>query len=323
VSQRNGSDHGRARPRVIIDCDPGHDDVFAIGLAATTCDVVAITAVAGNSPLTNTARNACIARDLFGLDVPVHAGAAGPLAGGEAGYAIAAHGRTGLDGPEPRTPTRGVDGDDAVSLLIETCRADEGLWLIATGPLTNVALALRAAPDLPGRVSGLSWMGGSVTHGNVTPVAEFNAWFDPEAASEVLAASWPELRMFGLNLTHQVLAGQASIDRLHTYDSDTSRFCAELLRFGNAFQAGVMGLPTERIHEAASPMHDPCAVLGVARPGLFTFHRRDVAVELTGEHTRGATVVDRRPWRRDGRIDVAHDVDATAALELIEAAVCV
>lgn len=312
-----------AKPRVIVDCDPGHDDVFAIATAAMFCDVVAITAVAGNSPLRNTERNARIARDLMGLvHVPVHSGADQPLAGPTEITAVEAHGRTGIDGPAPREPQHALDGDDAVSYIVEQTRSEEGIWLVALGPLTNIALALRADPHLGSRVSGLSFMGGSTTHGNVTAASEFNTYFDPEAAAEVLFAGLRDVRMFGLNLTHQIRAGSAMIEALFSAGTERSTFCAELLRFSQQFNANIYGLQTHEHHLADVPMHDPCAVLGVARPELFEFEPYRVVVETIGVHTRGLTLVDQRPWRRgDANVNVAVSaLDPASTLALIQAA---
>jgi inosine-uridine nucleoside N-ribohydrolase len=313
---------GPTRPRIIIDCDPGHDDMFAIAVGAKLCDVVGITAVAGNSPLENTERNARIARDLMGLyGVPVYSGAAHPLTGPTSVNADEAHGRTGLDGPPARDPQRPLDGNDAVSFLVERTRSEEGLWLVAIGPLTNIALALRADPTLPNRIAGLSFMGGSTTHGNITSAGEFNTYFDPEAAAEVLQAGIPSVRMFGLNLTHQVCGGTPMIHALVAAGTERSLFCAELLRFSQTFNANIYGLRDPTL--AAAPMHDPCAVLGVVRPDLFELARRSVSVELVGAHTRGMTHVDERPWKfsMGGNVDVAmRALDPLATLALIQQA---
>ena len=308
-----------SRPRLIIDCDPGHDDVIAIAVAAAYADVVTITAVAGNAALHHTERNARIACDLFGLDsVAVHAGADRPLVA-PARDATHVHGKTGLDGPPTRAASRPSDSQDAVAILVETIRAEEGLWLVPTGPLTNIALAFRVAPDLPGRLAGISLMGGSTTEGNVTPTAEFNIWADPEAAAAVFSHGRETIiQMSGLNLTHQVLADAALVERLRASDSESARFCAELLNYSRGFHVA-----SERDPNAGCPLHDPCAVLAVTHPELFGFLRRHVAVELTGTHTRGMTVVDNRARAdpKTGDIDVAFTVDADAALALIEAAI--
>lgn len=305
-------------PRVLIDCDPGHDDVVAIAVAAAHSSVAGITAVAGNAPLHHTERNARIACDLFGLDaVSVHSGAERPLVAPPRD-ASHVHGKTGLDGPPPREPSRALESRDAVRFLIEAIRAEEGLWLIPTGPLTNVALAFRAAPDLPRRLAGVSLMGGSTTHGNVTATAEYNMWADPEAGAAVLAHGHETtIRLCGLNLTHQVRADPAFVDRLLASESEAARFSGALLHHYRSYHAGLLGDPS-----AGCPLHDPCAVLAVTHPELFAFERRHVAVECAGTQTRGMTVVDGRGYDEPSarNVEVAMGVDAATALALIEAA---
>ena len=313
-----------SRPRVMIDCDPGHDDVLAIGVAARHCDIVAITTVAGNAPLVHSTQNALIATDLFGLrHVPVHSGASGPLNGEPGRHAAHAHGRTGLGGPEPRTPSRKAAGTDAVAFLVETIRAEEGLWLMPIGPLTNIALALRAAPDLARRVRGISLMGGSLIHGNMTSAAEFNIAFDPEAAAEVFASGAP-LRMCGLDLTHQVLADGGFADALDVCGSPTARFCAELMHFYQGYAARLAGKTGDEAHAVGAPLHDPCAVLAVTHPQLFETARLHVVVETDGTHTRGMTLADTRPWAdpEAANVDVVVRADGPAAVAVVLDALC-
>ena len=312
------------RPRVIIDCDPGHDDVLAIGLAAKHCAIVGITTVAGNSPLANTTRNALIATDLFALDtVAVHSGASGPLNGGPGHFAFDAHGRTGLDGPTARTPSRVAAGDDAVSFLIETVRGEEGLWLVPIGPLTNIALALRRAPDLAHRVAGISIMGGSITFGNITSAAEFNVWFDPEAAAEVFAARAP-LMMCGLDLTNQVGADGSFADAFRAHGSDTAMFCAQMMDYYQGYAARRRGVTGPAAFDVRAALHDPCAVLAITHPHLFDTRRLHVVVETAGTHTRGMTHADVRPWADpdEANVNVVVRADREGALGVITAALC-
>src|SRR6478736_2602047 len=189
--------------KVLLDCDPGHDDVMAVLTAARYADLVAITTVAGNAALEYTTRNALVTCDLAGIEGPVHSGAAGPRSG-PTQNAVHVHGNEGLDGVEIPRPARPVAGTDAAGFIVETVAETPGLWIVAVGPLTNVALALRADPELANRVAGISIMGGG-TFGNATAAAEFNIWADPEAA-DVVFRSGARIRMCGLDLTHQVCA---------------------------------------------------------------------------------------------------------------------
>ena len=302
-------------PKTILDCDPGHDDAVAILLAAQHCEILAITTVSGNAPLHLTTANALLVCQLAGLDIPVHSGADRPLLV-PAAHAPRAHGESGLDGPPRPEIHRTVAGTDAVGCIIETVRAHDDVWLVPVGPLTNVALAIRRAPDIVERVAGISLMGGAMGPGNVTPTAEFNIWADPHAAQIVFAAGASLVRMAGLNLTHQVCVGPEIISALRADGGTVPAFVAGLFDF-------YLASYRERAGLKAAPMHDPCAVLAVTRPELFEFGARHVDVETAGELTRGMTVADERPGTETApNCDVAYGIDAAAALELIVDAVC-
>lgn len=304
-----------AKPKIILDCDPGHDDAVAILLAARQCELLTITTVSGNAPLEMTTANALIMCQLAGLDVPVHAGADRPLLV-PAAHAPRAHGATGLDGPPRPGVHLEATSSDAVGAIIETARAHDDVWLVPVGPLTNIALAIRQAPDIVDRVAGISLMGGAVGPGNVTPTAEFNIWADPHAAQMVFAAGVPLVRMAGLNLTHQLCVGPNETASLLAQGGMVAEFVAGLFDF---YLAGYR----ERAGLEAAPMHDPCAVLAVTHPELLTFGARHVDVETVGELTRGMTVADERPGAdAKPNCEVAYSIDAAAALELIVDAVC-
>ena len=211
---------------VVLDCDPGHDDVLAIVTAAHDTELVGITTVAGNAALVHTTRNALTTVELMGVDVPVHSGAAGPLVG-DARHATHVHGDEGLEGVDVPEPRRAIAGDDAAGFIVETARATPGLWIVAAGPLTNVAVALQRAPTLATELAGISIMGGG-TFGNAKPAAEFNIWADPEAA-DVVFRSGARLRMCGLDLTHQVCADGEFITSLEQIGSPVGNFVAALL----------------------------------------------------------------------------------------------
>ena len=302
------------RPKIILDCDPGHDDAVAILLAARHCELLAITTVSGNAPLHLTTANALLMCQLAGLDLPVHSGADRPLLV-PAAHAPRAHGHTGLDGPPRPEVHRTAAGNDAVSCIIETVRAHDDVWLVPVGPLTNVALAIRQAPDIVERVARISLMGGAVGPGNVTPAAEFNIWADPHAAQIVFSSGVPLMRMAGLNLTHQLCVGPEVIAALRASGATVPTFVAGLFDF---YLAGYR----ERAGLEAAPLHDPCAVLAVTHPELFEFGARHVDVETSGEHTRGMTIADERPGTEaTPNCEVAYRIDAEAALELVVDAV--
>ena len=304
------------RPRLLIDCDPGHDDAIMLVCAAAYADVVGITTVSGNVGLEHTTRNTSAIAALLGWDVPVHAGASRALVA-EPVDASEVHGDDGMAGTTlPAAPPPA--GDDGPGFLIEATRAEPGLWLVATGPLTNVALALHRDPGLADRLGGICLMGGGAHGGNVTAAAEFNVYADPEAAAVVLAAGCP-VRMCGLDLTHQVTAGPDEVARLRDVGGPAATLVAdvidhELAAWGR--YASASPLP---------PLHDPVALLAVTHPHLVSGTVTPIHVELAGHRTRGATVVDRRlvtaqgtrPAESGATTEWVHTVDAPAMVDAI------
>ncbi|MCL6644409.1 MAG: nucleoside hydrolase [Dehalococcoidia bacterium] len=275
------------RTKAIIDCDPGHDDAVAILLAARHFDLLGVTTVGGNAPVWRVTENALRVLELIGRpEVPVARGAAGPILGSLPRAGERVHGATGLDGAElPRGSNR-VITKGAVEFLVETVMGNPGTVVIATGPLTNVALAMRVEPRLAKSIARLSIMGGSATWGNVTAAAEFNAWADPEAA-HIVFSSGARITMCGLDLTRQAAVGPETIARFRAAGTRTAGVIADLLEHYRAAAERVYGTPSV-------PLHDPCAVAALAAPELFEVTPAHVAVELRGEETRGMTVVDRR-----------------------------
>ena len=272
---------------VIVDCDPGHDDVFALWLAAghPSLDLRAVTTVGGNVPLEHTRRNARIALTVAGVtDVPVAAGAEGPLRR-VLETAEWIHGENGLGGPELPEPAVPLDPRGATGLIADTLLAsDEPVAVIATGPITNLAVFLRERPELAERIREIVWMGGSTDRGNVTPYAEFNAWVDPEALS-IVVGSGIRFTMVGLNVTHRALVTAAVREQLASVGNRTARFGDELLEFFCRTNDEVFGMPD-------GPLHDPVAVAVLADPGSVELVHTRLDIELAGTETAGATSVD-------------------------------
>ena len=304
------------RPTVLLDCDPGHDDAIAIVVAARHTDLVGITTVAGNAPLTSTTRNALVMRDLLDIDVPVHSGASRPLVG-EPKHAGHIHGESGLDGADLPAPTTLLDGTDAVQFIVDACHRHDNLWLVPVGPLTNIALALQKDPTITQRIAGISLMGGG-SFGNRSTMSEFNIWADPEAAQIVFASGAPII-MAGLDVTHQFQANPARIERLRAIGGTLATTLADLLVFFS-----MMYLRNhDEGHLEGGAMHDPLAVLALTHPDLFERVDRHVVVETQGEHTRGMTVIDERRLieRAAPNVVVLTRVDAAAAFDLVTEAV--
>jgi purine nucleosidase/pyrimidine-specific ribonucleoside hydrolase len=288
---------------LILDCDPGHDDAFAILLAAGSAlaDLRAITTVAGNGTLEAVTRNALRVCTLAGLrDVPVAAGAAGPLRG-ELETAADVHGASGLDGPELPEPDFDLDPRSATALMADVLRSsEEPVLLVPTGPLTNVAVLLQEAPDVREHISEIVWMGGSFGRGNRTPYAEFNAWVDPDAAQIVVDSGVP-FTLVGLHLTHKALATAAIIERIRAVGGTLSEVAADWLAYFSSTYRDIWGFD--------APLHDPVALALALDPTLATRQEAFLAIETEGRWTRGATVCD--PYGRLG-----HEPNARVAMEL-------
>ncbi len=302
---------------IILDCDPGHDDMVAIMLAAAHpgIDLRAITTVAGNGTLERTTHNARAVCTMAGIrHVPIAAGAPGPLVG-VLRTAAHVHGESGLEGAELPKPDVPLAGEHAVTLMARLLRESaEPITLVPTGPLTNIALLLRTCPDVASRVREVVLMGGSVGVGNVQPLAEFNMFVDPEEADVVFSSGLP-VTMCGLNVTHQALATDAVLDRLRALGTPLADTVVLLLGFFRDRYREIWGLP-------GAPLHDPVAVARVIDPALVRCEDANVAVELHGLHTRGATVCDRFGVRGLApNAKVALELDAPGFWELVVAAV--
>jgi purine nucleosidase len=302
---------------VVIDCDPGHDDAVALLLAAgdPRVELLGVTTVAGNQTLDRVTHNARVVATVAGIrDVPIVAGSARPLVRALR-TAPEIHGESGLDGPAPIEPTVELTPGHGAHFLAETVLANPGaVTLVATGPLTNVALALRLYPEIADAVERVVLMGGSYTRGNTTPAAEFNIFVDPEAADAVFGAGW-DVTMIGLDVTHLALFTPQVGERLSSIDTRAARWMAELMTF-----FGASYRTSTRLN--APPIHDAVAVASVIDPSLVTTRDARVEIETAGRLTRGMTVVDFGAGETgSGPHHVGVALDADRFWELVLAAV--
>ena len=272
--------------KILIDCDPGHDDAVAILYAAKHLDLVGITTVFGNNTVENTTRNALAICALGGLDVPVARGFAGPFLGGDPPYAVAGHGRGGLDGAELPAPDRAPLDVHAVDFIIETARHHAGeLVLAIIGAHSNVAAALRLEPRLGSWLKAITVMGGSAGPGNVTPVACINVYSDPESAHVVFTSGVP-ITWIGYETTRTVLMRAGDIERLRA-GGRVARAIGDLAAFYRGSYTRIYGVD-------GAPMHDACAIIPFVRPSLIRHEPAALEVSLAAGPARGMTVVDRR-----------------------------
>ncbi len=273
---------------IIIDADPGQDDAVAIllALASPELDVVAITTVAGNVPQPLVTANALAMCELAGrTDVPVYKGADGPLER-ELHTAEYVHGPTGIDGADLPTPTTKAKRGHAVDFIIATClSADDPITICPVGPLTNLAAAIVRQPSIVSTIREVALMGGGFFEGgNTTPVAEFNIFVDPEAASIVFNSGVP-LTMFPLDVTHKALVLPDDLKRFGGLGTQAGTAVAGMIDYYERHDMEKYGF-------AGAPLHDPCVIAYLIEPQLFGGKPCRVDVETESELTMGQTVVD-------------------------------
>jgi purine nucleosidase len=276
--------------KIIFDTDPGQDDAVAILLALASpeeIDVLGITAVAGNVPLSLTSKNARIICELAGKpNVKVFAGCNHPM-GRVLVTAEHVHGETGLNGPvlpDPKMPLQEAHG---VDFIIETLRSHPAgtVTLCPLGPLTNIATAFEKAPDIIEKVQEIVLMGGAYFEvGNITPAAEFNIYVDPQAAEIVFKSGVP-LVVMPLDVTHKALVTKPRNDAFRALGNKAGIAVAEMTDFFERFDR-------EKYGSDGAPLHDPCVTAYLIKPELFTGRHINVEIETHSELTMGMTVAD-------------------------------
>lgn len=273
--------------KIILDCDPGHDDAVAIMMAANhpSLELLGITVVAGNQTLEKTTRNALHVCQHLGLDVPVYAGCGIPMVRQRQIIADDIHGETGLDGPVFEPLTRKAEDKHAVQFIIDTLMASDGdITLVPTGPLTNIAMAMRMEPRIVDKIQEIVLMGGAYQLGNVTPAAEFNICADAEAAYVVFTSGRP-IVMMGLDLTRQALCYPEIVDRMEKIGNRAAGLFADLMRFFCKTQKQVFGWP-------GGPLHDPTCVAYLIDPTCIETKEMFSEIEIRSERCYGRTLCD-------------------------------
>ena len=279
------------KKKIILDCDPGHDDAVAIMLAAAHEDIeiLGITCVGGNTTLENTKTNSLKICSLIGrTDLKIYSGAAKPLKY-DLVTAAHVHGKSGLDiegSPISIAENYNLQDQHAVDFIIQTCNDyEDQVYLCVTGPLTNIALSLQKDPSIAKKIKEIIFMGGAaITLGNITPVAEFNIYVDPQAANIVLNSGIP-LVMMGLDVTHKVNVNDNIIKDIQQNNNKSSDFFADLMKFYSKFH--------RKLYQTnETPLHDPCVIAYLIDPTIFSGKLVNVQVEENSKLTRGQTVVD-------------------------------
>ena len=301
---------------IIIDCDPGQDDAVNLFLALASpeeLEVLGVTTVAGNVPVEKTERNARMVCELSGRrDIRVFSGADKPLLRSLV-TAEHVHGEEGIDGIQMFEPSIELEEKEAVDFIVETLleEGENSVTMVATGPLTNLGLALMKEPSIAANIHRVVVMGGASREGgNVTPSAESNIYVDPHAAEIVFGAGRP-LVVMGLDVTYQVIATPERIAFIRENGNETSNLVANMLELYG-------GRNVEKFDAIGGPLHDPCTIAYLIKPELFRAKQVNIEVETESELTMGETVVDF--WRvtnRDRNATWVYAVDAEGFFDLL------
>lgn len=300
--------------KIIMDCDPGHDDAIAIMLAGRNpgIELLGITVVAGNQTIENTTRNALNICQYLDLDVPVYQGCGKPMIRQNQVIAEDIHGETGLDGPVFEPLTKTVEKKHAVTYIVDTLMESEGdITLIPTGPLTNIAMAMRMEPRIVSKIKEIILMGGCYQLGNVTPAAEFNIFADGDAAHVVFTSGRP-ITMVGLDVSRKALCYPAIIERMSEIDTPASKFFCDLMEFFSKSQKAVFGWD-------GGPLHDPITIATLIDPSVLVTREVYTEIDIRSTQSYGRTNCDYfNYFKKEPNSNIAVDIDVAKFWDIIE-----
>lgn len=304
---------GNPRP-IIFDCDPGNDDAVALLLtlaAPEHFDVLGITCVGGNVPIDRVCYNARQICELAGRsDIKIYRGIPGALIR-DTINSDGAHGVTGMDGADLPEPSMPLQPENAVDFIITTLRNHPSkVTLFLTAPLTNMAVALRMAPDITEKIQEIVLMGGAITAGNVTPASEFNMYLDPHAAYVVFGSGVP-ITMIGLEITHKVTFNKERLAKLRAIGNEHSRQIANMMEATQDFDITLFETDGRAVHDA-------CVPIFMMHPELFTGRMAKVQVDIWHHEHMGNTVVSFFPRHTsDANAFVPYEVDAEGVFDVM------
>ena len=301
--------------KVILDCDPGHDDAIAFLLAARhpQIELLGVTVVAGNHTIERTVINALNLCQYLGVDVGVYPGCDRPMVRDKMMSGDFIHGETGMDGPVFEALTKQAESKHAVQFIIDTLLgSEEQVTIITTGPMTNLGMALRLNPAIIGKIRQIILMGGSYQHGNVTPAAEFNIIADADAAHVCFFCGCP-VTMVGLDVTRKVLCYDAIVQRMEKVENKASKLFVDLMRFFNKTQKQVFGWE-------GGPLHDPVTVAYLIDPTVLTVKPMHCEIDIRSVMSYGRTNCDSFGYNgKEPNVDVAVDIDVEKFWDIIGA----
>lgn len=299
--------------KIILDCDPGHDDAVAIMLAGKNpkIDLLGITVVAGNQTLENTQRNTLNVVQCLDLDVPVYAGCGQPMIR-EKITAGDIHGDSGLDGPVFEPLVKRLEEEHAVHFIIRALMAaKEPVTMVTTGPMTNLGMAIRLEPGIVEKIERIVLMGGAYTNGNVTPAAEFNIFADADAAYVCFTAGRP-ITMVGLDVTRKALCYPSIVARMAQVGNKASRLFVDLMGHFCKSQKEVFGWD-------GGPLHDPITIACLIDPSVLTLKPMHAEIDIRSTQSYGRTNCDFFNYQqKDPTADVGIDLDVEKFWNIIE-----
>lgn len=301
------------KTKIILDCDPGHDDAVAIMLAARepSLELLGVSVVAGNQTLENTQRNARNVLQWLGADIPVYAGCDRPMVRDKV-IAADIHGSTGLDGPVFPPLLKRLEPEHAVQFLIRTLLESEGdITVVTTGPMTNLAMAMRLEPKITEKIRRIVLMGGSFTNGNVTPAAEFNILADAEAASVCFRSGRP-ITMVGLDVTRKALCYPEIVERMGRIGNRASNLFVALMGHFCKTQKQIFGWE-------GGPLHDPVTIAYLIDPEVLVTKPMNVQIDIRSTQSYGRTNCDYYGYQKlPPTADVAVDIDVARFWDIVE-----
>lgn len=301
------------REKIILDCDPGHDDAVAIMMAGKSpkIELLGVTVVAGNQTLEKTQINALNVVQCLGLDVPVYAGCGQPMIRQKM-TAGDIHGETGLDGPVFEPLTKELEKEHAVSFIIRTLMESDGdITMVTTGPMTNLGMAIRMEPRIVPKIKRIVLMGGAYTNGNVTPAAEFNIIADADAAYVCFTAGRP-ITMIGLDVTRKALCYPSIVDRMDKIGNKASKLFVDLMRHFCKSQKEVFGWE-------GGPLHDPITIAWLIDPSVVETKPMHAEIDIRSVQSYGRTNCDFFGYQKlEPNADVGIDIDAEKFWDMVE-----
>lgn len=302
------------KKKIILDCDPGHDDAIAIMLAAKNenIELLGITVVAGNQTIEKTVHNALNVCQYLGLNVPVYEGCGQPMIRNKPEVASDIHGESGLDGPTFAPLTKEKEPKHAVQFIIDTLLNSNGdITMVTTGPMTNLAMAMRLCPSIIPKIKEIVLMGGSYQLGNVTPAAEFNIITDADAA-HVVFTSGRRIVMAGLDVTRKVLCYPSIIERMSKHDNCAGKLFVDLMTFFSKTQKEVYGWE-------GGPLHDPVTIAYLIDSSVLTLKEMYTEIDIRSVQSYGRTNCDYFNYTKNKPNScVAIDIDVEKFWDIIE-----